>query len=123
VDVAALEELRAAPLAPVLGTATTLIVVATDVALDKAGCGRLATMGHDGLARAVAPAHTATDGDAAFGLSTGARPLPDLAGLVALHAAAADVVSRAVTHAVLAARTVPTPAGTWRSYRDVVGLG
>ncbi|GAA5122949.1 P1 family peptidase [Pseudonocardia adelaidensis] len=122
VGAAALDELRRAPLRPSLGTATTLAVVATDIALDKAGCGRLATMGHDGLARAVVPAHTATDGDAAFALSTGARPVPDLAGLVALHAAAADVVSRAVAHAMLAAETVPTPAGTWRSYRDVVGL-
>jgi L-aminopeptidase/D-esterase-like protein len=119
---AALEQLRAAPRPPGLGTATTLAVVATDVTLDKAGCARLATMGHDGLARAIAPAHTATDGDAVFGLSTAARPALDLAGLVALHAAAADVVSRAIAHGILAAETVTTPVGTWRSYRDVVGL-
>jgi L-aminopeptidase/D-esterase-like protein len=119
---AALDELQAAPRPPALGAATTLAVVATDVTLDKAGCGRLATMGHDGLARAVAPAHTATDGDVVFGLSTAARPTPDLPGLVALHAAAADVVSRAIAHALLAAETVTTRAGTWRSYRDVVGF-
>ncbi|HYH29224.1 MAG TPA: P1 family peptidase [Pseudonocardia sp.] len=118
---AALAELRIPPPPPRLGTATTLAVVATDVTLDKAGCGRLATMGHDGLARAVSPAHTANDGDATFGLSTAARPAPDLPGLVALHAAAADVVSRAIAHAVLAAETVTTPAGTWRGYRDIVG--
>jgi L-aminopeptidase/D-esterase-like protein len=122
VDAAALDELRRAPRPPGLGTATTLAVVATDVTLDKAGCGRLATMGHDGLARAVVPAHTATDGDAVFGLSTAARPTPDLPGLVALQAAAADVVSRAIAHALLAAETVTTPAGTWRGYRDVVGM-
>jgi L-aminopeptidase/D-esterase-like protein len=119
---AALDELRAAPRPPGLGTATTLAVVATDVTLDKAGCGRLATMGHDGLARAIAPAHTAMDGDAVFGLSTAARPAPDLPGLVALHAAAADVVSRAIAHGMLAAETVTTRAGTWRSYRDVVAM-
>jgi L-aminopeptidase/D-esterase-like protein len=118
---AALEELREALRPPGLGTATTLAVVATDVTLDKAGCGRLATMGHDGLARAIAPAHTAMDGDAVFGLSTATRPAPDLPGLVALHAAAADVVSRAIAHGMLAAVTVTTPAGTWRSYREVVG--
>ena len=61
------------------------------------------------------------DGDAVFGLSTAARPAPELAALVALQAAAADVVSRAVAHAMLAAETVTTPARTWRSYRDVVG--
>jgi L-aminopeptidase/D-esterase-like protein len=120
VDATALDELRAAPRAPALGTATTLAVVATDVTLDKAGCGRLATMGHDGLARAVAPAHTATDGDAVFALSTAARPVPDLTGLVALHAAAADVVSRAIAHGMRAAETVTTPAHTWRSYREIV---
>ena len=105
---------------PRLGTNTTLAVVATDAALDKAGCARLAAMGHDGLARALAPAHTAIDGDTVFGLATGARPAPDLPGLVALQHAAADVVSRAVVQAVLAAGTVTTPGGTWRGYRDVV---
>ena len=119
---AARAALRAAAgaMRPRLGTATTLAIVATDAALDKAGCARLAAMGHDGLARALSPVHTALDGDTVFGLATGARPVPDLAGLVALQAAAADVVSRAVVHAVLAAETVTTPAGTWRSYRDVV---
>jgi L-aminopeptidase/D-esterase-like protein len=108
---------------PRLGTATTLAVVATDVTLDKAGCARLAAMGHDGLARALSPAHTVVDGDVVFGLATGGSPAPDLAALLALHAAAADVVSRAVVQAVLAAETVTTPAGTWRSYRDVVAGG
>jgi L-aminopeptidase/D-esterase-like protein len=105
---------------PRLGTATTLAVVATDATLDKAGCARLAAMGHDGLARALSPVHTALDGDVVFGLATGAAPAPDLPALLALQAAAADVVSRAVVHAALAAETVTTPGGTWRSYRDVV---
>lgn len=104
---------------PQLGTATTLAVVATDATLDKAGCGRLAAMGHDGLARALAPVHTVVDGDLVFGLATCARPVLDVAGLMALHAAAADVVSRAVVHAVLAAETATTPAGTFRSYREI----
>ena len=108
---------------PRLGTATTLAVVATDATLDKAGCARLAAMGHDGLARALSPVHTVVDGDVVFGLATGAVPAPDLAALLALQAAAADVVSRAVVHAVLAAETVTTAAGTWRSYRDVVTAG
>lgn len=114
----ALTELRriAQPPPPAPGTATTLAVVATDVTLDKAGCSRLATMGHDGMARALSPVHTALDGDVVFALSTATRPAPDLALLVALHAAAADVVSRAIAHGVLAAEST----GSWRSYRDVV---
>ncbi len=111
-----LAALRPVPGAPALGTATTLVVVATDATLDKAGCARLATMGHDGLARALSPVHTAMDGDTAFGLSTAARPAPGLPALVALQAGAADVVARAVAHAVLAAETT----GAWRGYRDVV---
>ncbi|TCK20119.1 P1 family peptidase [Pseudonocardia endophytica] len=99
------------------GTATSLLLVATDATLDKAGCGRMATMAHDGLARAIRPVHTVMDGDAAFALATGTRPAPDLAATFALHAAAADVVSRAVVHAMLAAE----PAGRWPSYRSLVG--
>ena len=119
------EALRAVveSLRPRLGTATTLAIVATDVTLDKAGCGRLATMGHDGLARALAPVHTAVDGDTVFGLATGARPALDLAGLIMLHAVSADVVSRAVVRAVLAAETVTSRAATFRSYRDVARTG
>lgn len=103
------------PLSP--GTATTLAVVATDVTLDKAGAARLATMGHDGLARAIVPVHTAMDGDTIFGLATCARPAPSLEELFALQAAAADVVTRAVVHALLSAEPVTTPGGTWRSFR------
>jgi L-aminopeptidase/D-esterase-like protein len=96
------------------GTATTLAVLATDLTLDPAGCGRLATVGHDGYARAIVPVHTVFDGDTVFALSTATRPAPDPAGLFALHAAAADVVARAVVHAMLAA----TSARGWTSYRE-----
>jgi L-aminopeptidase/D-esterase-like protein len=108
-----------APVAPVPpdpptpGTATTLAVVATDLTLDKAGAARLATMGHDGLARAINPVHTVMDGDTIFGLSTCARPAPMAEELFALHAAAAEVVTRAVVHALLKAEAVTTTAGSW----------
>jgi L-aminopeptidase/D-esterase-like protein len=107
----------APPPAPAPGTATTLAVVATDVTLDKAGATRLAMMGHDGLARAIVPIHTIMDGDTIFGLATCARPAPTLEQVFALHAAAAEVVSRAVVHALLAAETVTTSAGTWPGHR------
>jgi L-aminopeptidase/D-esterase-like protein len=124
VTAAGLAALRAAPTPPpAAGTATTLGVLATDVDLDKAGCARLAAMGHDGLARALCPVHTAMDGDTVFALSTVARPAPELTELVALQATAADVVSRAVAHAVLAARTVTTPARVLPGYLDLAGTG
>jgi L-aminopeptidase/D-esterase-like protein len=94
---------------PAPGTATTLAVVATDVTLDKAGAARLATMGHDGLARAINPVHTLMDGDAIFGLATCTRRAPSFEELLALQAGAAEVVTRAVVHALLKAETV----GTW----------
>ncbi|MFG2074272.1 P1 family peptidase [Nonomuraea maritima] len=82
---------------------TTIGVVATDLTLTKAQCGKLAAVAHDGLARAIRPAHTMTDGDTVFGLGTCARPAPDQETFQDVLAAAADVFSRAVAHAVLAA--------------------
>ena len=55
---------------------TTLVCVATDVAFDQASLKRVAIEAHDGLARAVRPAHTVVDGDIAFALApAGRRPL------------------------------------------------
>ncbi len=51
---------------------TTLGVVATNARLDKLGCHLLAQSAHDGLARALLPAHTAGDGDAVVAVATGA---------------------------------------------------
>ena len=99
---------------------TTIGVVATDATLDKAGCRRLAAVAHDGLARAIRPAHGMVDGDAIFALATGARPaltdaIPALLARESLLAAAADCFTRAIVHGVLAARSV----GTLRAYGDV----
>ena len=79
-------------------TSTVIGVVATDAALDKRGAGRLALAGQDGVALAVRPAHTSSDGDTVFGLATGNRRgavNPD-----ALHAAAVRAVSDAVLSAI-----------------------
>jgi putative pantetheine hydrolase len=82
---------------------TTIGVVATDRTLTKAQCGKLAAVAHDGLARAIRPAHTMTDGDTIFGLATCARTAPAQDEFQDLLAAAADAFSRAVAHAILAA--------------------
>ncbi len=84
------------------GEATTLAIVATDAALDKAQCTRLAVAAHDGIARAIVPAHTPFDGDLVFALATGARPTPAPDPLVLGHAAALCVtraIARGVWHA------------------------
>ncbi len=106
---------------------TTLAVVATDAALAKHECTRMAGSAHDGMARAIDPIHTYVDGDVAFAIATGERAVPDEevwgairpgatrpAQLNALFAAAADVVCRAIVHAALAA----TSTSTLTSYLD-----
>lgn len=50
---------------------TTLAVVATDAKLTKAQARKVASMAHDGFARAIRPVHTMFDGDVIFALSTG----------------------------------------------------
>src|SRR5512143_2771256 len=89
------------------GAATTIGIVATDAALDKAQCARLATVSHDGLARSIDPVHTASDGDTMFALATGAGrgALP----LTVLGALAAEVTQRAVLNAVRAATGLREP--------------
>jgi putative pantetheine hydrolase len=115
------------PPRPEQPTNTTLAVVVTDAELTKAELTRVAGAGHDGMARAINPIHTYTDGDVAFALATGAAPVPEAPSdgfirpavarftqLAPIIVAAADVVARAVVHAVLHA----TSAGTMRSYAD-----
>ncbi|MEM8902708.1 MAG: P1 family peptidase [Actinomycetota bacterium] len=50
---------------------TTLVTVLTDAPLDKRSCHAVARSGHDGLARALLPVHTAGDGDAVIACATG----------------------------------------------------
>ena len=95
------------PLAGGPGSNTTIAVVATDAALDKAGAGRLAEVAQGGLARAIYPAHTSFDGDLIFGVSTGDRPVEPPLGTLVLEHAAALCLTRAVARAVHAARPAP----------------
>ena len=84
------------------GENTTIGVVATNATLTKAQATKLAQMAHDGLARAVYPAHTPWDGDTIFSLATGqVEGEPDL---IVLGAVAADAVAEAILDAVRSAR-------------------
>jgi L-aminopeptidase/D-esterase-like protein len=60
---------------------------------------RVVIEAHDGLARAVRPAHTVVDGDIAFALAPAGAPPPLLTRL-RLGAAAAEAVARAIVNAV-----------------------
>lgn len=83
-------------------TNTTLVVVATNGALDKRGANKVAQMAHNGLGRTVFPAHGMMDGDTVFALSTGEKQQD----ITALGAAAAEAVARAVCRAVEMAHEV-----------------
>ncbi|QFU07478.1 Peptidase family S58 [Rhodobacteraceae bacterium THAF1] len=100
---------------PLVGAATTIALVATDATLTKAGATRLATAAHDGLARAILPAHTPFDGDLVFAAATGARPAPDPMGLALLGHAAATCLSRAIARAVFhATPAIGDPVPCWQ---------
>ncbi len=79
---------------------TTIAIVATDAALTKPQCQRLAVAAHDGIARAILPAHTPGDGDLVFGVSTGVKPMAADAELGLLGHAAALCLSRAIARAI-----------------------
>lgn|SRR5574341_27432 len=84
------------------GRHTVIGIVATNAKLTKEETNKVAQMAHDGLARAVRPAHTLFDGDTIFTLATGQK-----AGDVNLVGAyAADVFSHAILNGVRAARAL-----------------
>lgn len=109
---------------------TTLAVVATNADVTKAELTKLAGTAHDGMARAVRPVHTLGDGDVVFTLSTLGGGLPVAAGgllpdhehadsINQLLTAGADVLTRAIVHAILSAESIGTPGGYLPSYREL----
>ena len=90
---------------------TTIGVVATNAAFDKAQVTKLASMAQNGYARTMRPAHTMVDGDTIFTLSTGGVSADlSVAGLLA-----ARVMERAVVNAV----TNTTSLCGLKSYSDI----
>ncbi|MEU8822354.1 P1 family peptidase [Streptomyces sp. NPDC048636] len=129
------ERRQAASVRPPLNT--TLAVVATDAVLTRAQAQKLAGTAHDGLARGVRPVHLLSDGDTVFALATADRPLlpegseegadpafgvhRESGVLNEVLAAGADVLTRAVVKAVLAAEGVDGPGGVFPAYRELYG--
>jgi L-aminopeptidase/D-esterase-like protein len=100
------------------GTSTTIGLVVTDAVLTKPQALRLAIMAHDGLARAVLPAHAPLDGDTIFAAATGARRLNEpILELTELGHAATLVMARAIARGVYEATALDIP-GAQRSWRD-----
>ena len=86
------------------GANTTLAVIACNADLSSTECKRVAMMAHDGMARAVRPAHTPFDGDTVFALASGARPIGEgnarQVQVGRIGSAAADCLARAIARAV-----------------------
>ena len=94
---------------------TTIAVVATDAILNKAQAAKVAQMAHDGMGRAIRPAHTMFDGDTIFCMATGKKKLPQTTGFFSaaqaqaisdIGHAVADSLSRAIITAILEAQSM-----------------
>lgn len=88
-------------------TATTIGVVATNARLSKQQCYRLAVMAHDGLARAIQPAHLPFDGDTVLSAATGEKQAPDDFAFAEICMLAASTMARAIARGVYEAETLP----------------
>lgn len=88
------------PVAPLPTRENTVIgVVATNARLTKAQANKMAQMAHDGIARAINPAHTYYDGDTIFALATGDIEInPAFIGVYA-----AEAMAQAIRNGVRAA--------------------
>jgi len=87
------------PESPFVGGNTTLVAVATSVPFEPGSLKRVAIEAHDGIARAVRPAHTLFDGDVVFALAPGGGP-PPVPTRLRVGVAAARVVAEAILAAV-----------------------
>ena len=112
-----IEELRKGRTKKAAGENTTIGVVATNAALNKAEVNRVALMAQDGVAMAVRPAHTMSDGDVVFALATGEnadgsrRRRGRRNDVTGIGAVAAKLVAAAIVRgARLAESTGKTPA-------------
>ena len=88
-----------------VGRNTTIGIVATNARLTKTEATKVAQMAHDGLARAIVPAHTPFDGDTIFALALG-----NWEGDVSVStvgALAAEAVSDAILSAIANAESIP----------------
>jgi L-aminopeptidase/D-esterase-like protein len=83
---------------------TTLVVVATNAKLDKVQATKLAQFAQLGVARAIDPVNTMSDGDVTIALSIGTASAP----VDSLGVAAAEAVAESILRAV---RLAPSLGG------------
>jgi L-aminopeptidase/D-esterase-like protein len=72
---------------------TVLVCIISNARLDKAGSARLASLGHNGIARCIRPAHSLFDGDTVFTLCSGAVDTAfDVAAILACRAVEGAII-------------------------------
>ena len=81
--------------------------MATNARLTKLQATKMAQMAHDGLARAIYPAHTMGDGDTIFALATGAQETVGNGDVSRIGALAAEMMADAIVRAARAAESLP----------------
>jgi L-aminopeptidase/D-esterase-like protein len=91
----------------VVGTNTTLGVVATNARLTKPQACKLAQLAQHGLVRGLSPAHTLFDGDIVFAVSTGTHTVD----LTRLGLVAAELLGVCLGRAVRAAQSLGAVPG------------
>ena len=79
------------------GSNTTIGCILTDAKIDKVGANKLASISHNGLARAIRPVHTDYDGDTMFAMASGKKPVVNFA---ILQAATVEATRQAIVNAV-----------------------
>ena len=80
---------------------TTITCIMTNGKLTKAQCTKLASIAHDGYARAIKPVHSTADGDTIFVMATGEVEV----NFDALAVIATDQVSKAIAKGILSAES------------------
>ena len=91
-----LEWMKTNQMSSAIKSNTVIGVIATNARLTKAAATKVAQMAHDGLARAIRPAHTMFDGDTIFTLATGEIE----ADISLVGTFAAEVMAEAIIRAV-----------------------
>jgi L-aminopeptidase/D-esterase-like protein len=93
---------------PPAGTNTTLAVVATNARLSRERAHLMAVAAHEGMTKAIRPAHTMFDGDTVFSLATGEIDAPQ----AMVEELAEQAVARAIRRGVRpAGEPSATPPG------------
>lgn len=81
---------------------TTIGAIVTNARLTRPEANKIASMAHNGLARAIRPSHTLYDGDTIFALATGQVE----ADITVLGSLGANIMAKAVANAVKSAQSL-----------------